>query len=236
MPIQCLFCARVVSSRDLPVPVCRQCAEDFTEITPPACWLCAVPMGSSSQGEEAVETPEAVVCGDCRTRDLTLSNTLAGYEYRGKLRDVVADWKFGGDRSWGLWLGQKLLGIVEDRVDPEMIDAVVPIPLHEERRKERGFNQARQLGRVLADAFETPRRPWLSKIRETRPQSELSRQERLDNLEGAFVVPEECDPEGKHIMLVDDIFTTGSTLRCAATTLKNSGAVNITAVVLARAV
>ena len=104
------------------------------------------------------------------------------------------------------------------------VDAIVPVPIHRSRRRKRGFNQAEILAEILGKKLGIPVEPELLKRnRKTVPQKELSPSERLKNLTGAFLA-ESLPDDKKRILLVDDIYTTGSTLEACARVLKNAGA------------
>lgn len=112
---------------------------------------------------------------------------------------------------------------------------IIPIPLERKRLKWRGFNQAEEIAKELANFFEIPLiSDCLIKIRETLPQTELSEKERKENLKGAFLVKNKEKIKKKKILLVDDVYTTGSTLEEAARVLKEAGAKEIIGIVVAR--
>jgi ComF family protein len=117
------------------------------------------------------------------------------------------------------------------------VDMIVPVPLHHVSLRERGFNQAHLLSLAVSKRFGVPvRRSCLAKIRHTRPQSGLNRQERLTNLKGAFKVKDPGAVKGKNILIVDDVYTTGATVSKAAGALKEAGASKIEVAVLAKGV
>lgn len=235
LPVNCLNCGNMVETKTYPVPLCVDCQESFIPVEEPYCHRCARPIGSSD--DQSLESfAPSVLCGDCRTRELILDATYAGYEYRGLVREVISDWKFAGHEEWGNWLGKCLAETVELRNPPGEFDVIQPIPLHETRHEERGFNQARQLAEGLSQKWGIPLISELKKIQETPPQVELSREERMENLRGVFSVESSDRLVDSHVVLVDDIFTTGSTLRTAAGVLMDNGVDAVTAVVLARAV
>ena len=104
------------------------------------------------------------------------------------------------------------------------IDLIVPVPLHKKRRRERGFNQAEEISRVIGKRAESRSRPTpLKKIRHTPPQTSLERHERAENVRGAYIVGRKSTVEGKIMLLVDDVFTTGSTLGECARVLREEG-------------
>ena len=118
---------------------------------------------------------------------------------------------------------------------PDGIEALVPVPLARERERERGFNQAALLARRIGRRLEVPIRPrWLARIRPTRPQSDLSAAERRANVRGAF----RASPRvaGRHVLVVDDILTTGSTLDACARALREAGAFRVGVLTVARVV
>ena len=114
------------------------------------------------------------------------------------------------------------------------IDLVVPIPLHPERRKKRGYNQSELLARRLGEEQNLPvSSNALARIRHTPPQVGLNGTERLMNVQGAFAAHAEV-VSGKYILLIDDVFTTGATMSAAATALFSSGAAGVSGYCVAR--
>ena len=111
---------------------------------------------------------------------------------------------------------------------------MVPVPLHWRRHLARGYNQAERIGRPLAGRLELPFTSALARLRATPPQSRLDQAARLRNLRQAFVVRRPDSVAGRHVVLVDDVATTGATLDAAAATLKAAGAAVVTAVVAGR--
>jgi len=116
------------------------------------------------------------------------------------------------------------------------IDVVIPIPLHTKRLRQRGFNQALLLAHAMSTASSIPL-SWdnLVRVRPTRPQVELTGEERIKNVAGAFAVRRLNEITAKRVMLVDDVFTTGATMNECAAVLKDAGAAQVVAFTLARA-
>lgn len=112
-------------------------------------------------------------------------------------------------------------------------DALVPVPLHASRRRERGYNQSELLARVISRHSQVPMHNWLKRIRHTEQQAHLGAHERVANVKDAFVAGSSVN--GKQIALVDDVLTTGATLAECAAALKAAGASTVIAITLARA-
>jgi len=118
----------------------------------------------------------------------------------------------------------------------EGFDCVCAVPLHRVRKRERGYNQSELLARKLASELGLPFVQPIYRRVYTRSQTNLSRQARLQNLAGAFALRKRSDIAGKRVILVDDVFTTGSTVNEAAQTLKDAGAAKVAVLTAARAV
>jgi ComF family protein len=145
---------------------------------------------------------------------------------------VVRGLKFGRLDYLGRHLAMALAERLSDRLSG--FDLVVPVPLNWRRRLARGYNQAEQIARPLAARLGLPCVPALSRRRATPPQSLLGRDERLVNLRKAFRAPKPERVRGLHVLLVDDVATTGATLDAAAEALKRAGAAAVTALVAGR--
>jgi ComF family protein len=176
--------------------------------------------------------PEDYRCGACRRRPPGFDRLLALWSYRPPLDAVVRGLKFGRLDYLGRHLAAALAEELGDRISG--CDRVVPVPLHWRRRLSRGYNQAERIARPLAGRLGLPLVPALARRRATPPQSLLGRDERLANLRKAFRVTRPGRIRGLHILLVDDVATTGATLDAAARALKHAGAAAVTALVAGR--
>ncbi|MEW6185536.1 MAG: ComF family protein [Thermodesulfobacteriota bacterium] len=152
--------------------------------------------------------------------------------YRGVLADALQRFKYHGDISLAGVLGSLWKRI---SLNGNSFEAVIPVPLHRARLRQRGFNQSLLLGkslgkmhkiRVLSDA--------LQRIRNTVPQVDLGLSERARNVRGAFAVSRPKEIRDKDLILVDDVFTTGATVNECAKVLKRSGARSVFVLTLAR--
>jgi ComF family protein len=116
----------------------------------------------------------------------------------------------------------------------ERFDLLIPMPLHWRRRWKRGFNQSELLARRVAQSVRVPLSSALQRRRATRPQAGLTNAQRRQNLAGAFQVRKHSSVEDKHVLLIDDVLTTGATVNAAAAALKRAGARRVTVLTLAR--
>ena len=123
----------------------------------------------------------------------------------------------------------------DERLRGRQFDIIVPVPLHPTRQRERGFNQASLLAELLTAQISIPCKPVLKRIRYTTTQTALDRAERMENLHNAFRLRKNADVRGLHVLLIDDVLTTGSTLSECARVLKRAGAISVHAATAARA-
>ena len=158
---------------------------------------------------------------------------IAAGLFEGSLREAVHLFKYRPARSLGRPLATWMTARVRMISD---LDLVMPVPLHRKRLRQRGFNQALLLGKGVADAFRLPLvYDKLQRVRNTRPQVELSGAERSRNVHDAFRIERPLGIAGKRILVVDDVFTSGATMNECARVLKESGAKSVVAFTLARA-
>jgi ComF family protein len=219
-PRRCLSCREFSQSI-----LCDRCHLAFPFVTRAVCPLCASPLG-----EEEVSH----LCGQCLVEPPPYQGlTVVGF-YEGILHKLVERMKYHHEErvaeELGVWLAERLAkkGVEADRV--------VPIPLHPRRLRERGFNQsvviARQISRRLGIPLELSQ---LRKIRETQPQTGLKAVERRDNVRGVFDLKEKGRLKKKRVLLIDDVLTTGATVRSCVSVLKKAGVDHVEIAVLARA-
>jgi ComF family protein len=148
-------------------------------------------------------------------------------------RELIHRLKYYGDEPAGKFLGGELGKLVSGFASTPAWDAIVPVPLHWTRKWSRGFNQSLILARALSKTTGLPMLPALRRVKRTKDQTRLSRQERLDNVRGAFRVM--IDVEGKKLLLLDDVTTTGATLEECRRVLGDASASQISAAVVATA-
>jgi ComF family protein len=215
-PDRCLFCQAILSNPGI-IPLCPPCSADFA----PAGTLC--PRCENFYSGDNL-------CPRCQRVAAPLQKLCALSRYDQQWRSLIHDLKYHGRRSLarplGLWLGHELLKTSYCR--PQL---VVPLPLHQRREKERGFNQSLLIAKYTAQVLQVPCRQLLQKDRETISQTKISRSDRKVNVAGAFSCVDP-PPKGSVVLLIDDIYSTGATMHEAASALQKKGA-NIFGAVIA---
>ena len=214
-PARCLVCtAPAEDARDL----CLACAAALPW-NRMACDRCALPL------------PAPGTCGRCLRHPPPLARTHATCTYGFPLDRLLPRFKFHQDLAAGRLLSQLMAEACAGLPRP---DAVVPIPLHRARLRSRGYDQALELARPLARALSLPLRDdLLLRVRATSAQSKLDASARRRNLRDAFA-PRRSDGLPAHVVLVDDVMTTGATLHAAAAALLRAGVQRVDAWVCAR--
>jgi len=216
LPSHCLVCGeRGANGHDL----CGFCGECLPWLVS-ACTRCALPLGLASD-----------LCGECLRRSPPQAATRAVFVYRPPLDRLLPRAKFHGDLAALRLLSSLMLGPLAVAERPE---ALVPIPLHRQRLRQRGYDQALELARPLARQLGLPLRDdVLRRVRATAAQSRLDAGARRRNLRAAFAVRTGVSLPA-HVALVDDVMTTGATARSAATALLRAGVRRVDVWVCAR--
>jgi ComF family protein len=217
-------------------PLCGSCWERLERIVGPHCRVCGLPFSHFVSGVGDHPGSRARLCGRCRQRLPRFSYARSATRYGEVARQALHAFKFGGRRALAAPLGDLLAGL-RDTLPIQPPDLLVPVPLHPRRERERGFNQSWLLARRVARAWSVRgRADVLERIVATPPQTELSAEARRDNVRGAFAVRRPELVAGRHVVLVDDVFTTGSTATACALCLRKAGASVVGVLTVARAV
>jgi ComF family protein len=152
------------------------------------------------------------------------------------VRQVILNFKYGRQIHLCHLVARWLIASLDDsRLHECAFDAIIPVPLHPAKQRERGFNQAALLAERLAPCLDVPARPVLQRVRFTTTQTAFDRAERIQNLRHAFRLRRNADVRNLRVLLIDDILTTGSTLSECARVLKENGAHSVYAATAARA-
>jgi ComF family protein len=219
-PDVCIICGEDTDKNNL--SVCRKCLNKIVNIKPPYCQTCTQPL-----------TDGGAHCWQCRKTKYHFEKVIAVGKYTGVLRELIL--KFKEKDFLKMVLGNLLLEILAKNIDINQFDLIAAVPLSKKKEFGRDYNQsqllAEFLGRHLSKKVISKN---LVRVKDTKPQFELSRAERLVNLKDAFFVKDSSVFKNKNIVLVDDIATTCSTLEECSTVFKNAGAKKVFCAVLAR--
>lgn len=179
----------------------------------PACKKCGKPL----------EKEETEYCADCSRRKHAYTRGQAAFVYDSLMRGSIARFKYGNRREYADFYADELVRRCGAAVRSWAADALVPIPLHKSRRRKRGFNQAELVARKIGEKLNIPvETKLLLRVKKTSPQKELNDTQRRANLKNAFQVRQN-DVRLRKVILVDDIYTTGSTIDAAAAALLEHG-------------
>ncbi len=229
LPSNCCYCSSSTGISTIPL-FCQACWSDFALLLGPVCPGCGRPFDSP---EALIYSPEHR-CRACRESPPCYDYALSVGQFEGPLREAIHQFKYRPCRSLGKPLGDWMLHNVRMLTN---IDMVMPVPLHAGRLRQRGFNQALMLAHRLSLHWRIPLSfDNLMRVRPTTPQVELSGDERIKNVQGAFALRRPHEVKSKSIVLIDDVFTTGATMNECSSVAKEAGAMQVTAFTLARAV
>ena len=224
-PAECLICEELLP-HPLGGPVCAACLEALPRLGAVFCPRCGLPY-------ELGVVPG--LCGPCRSIPRAFRRARAGFVYEAGVRRCLHALKFGGRTRLGGLLGEVAARRWVDAGELSSYAAVVPVPLSRRRLRERGFNQAEQIARAVARVVEAPLyRRVLFKVKERPPQAGLSAGKRLTNVASAYRARVPSSLEGRDVLLVDDVLTTGATAEAASSVLLASGVGAVDVLTLAR--
>lgn len=214
---------------------CDDCRSQLSSIQNPLCKICGKPFDPLATAD---------ICAECRPSRTNKPPEYVAlrscFQFGGPVREAIHSYKYNGQSSWADLLSQELarfwLSDCSGSLQTPPCDLVTPVPLHWWRAYRRGYNQSELLANQLSLKIDVPAKVLLQRVKPTRPQVELGRDQRAENVKNAFQVNEVIKPiiSGNTILLIDDVCTTGSTLRECAKALKKGGAVAVYALTVAR--
>ncbi len=213
----CVLC----SSMGLSI-CCEACQKDLPRLPQNLCPQCALPLRQETQ------------CSHCQTSQLAFDRTFAAFSFDNPVNHLVHALKYQGNLILGVWFAEQLTESVMELHQHNPISAVIGMPLHPLRIAERGFNQSHEIAKHLAAKIRVPCLTNIChRLHHRPPQVELQLRERLQLPDGLF----DCraDFDGLHILLVDDVMTTGASLNQLAIAVKRQGAHHVTCGIVARA-
>ena len=229
-PASCRICEKALTQASQ-VPICETCLASFK--APPEkkcdiCWQSIVGLTSSE------DTP--LLCRCCRERKYAFERARSYGIYEGALAKAILILKWEKMEPLGKWFAGRLAELARSEGEKLAADVVVPVPLHFDRERERGHNQARLISKPLARKLGLPHQAVLLVRTRPRPNKQvLSLEERWESVRGAFATRPGSQVDNKRVLLVDDVMTTGATLDACARALLESGAKSVLGVTVARA-
>lgn len=221
-PPCCPFCDEVLEKREANRGICRKCQLRLVYITEKHCMKCGKPLS-----DEVAE-----YCYDCSRHRHFYTQARALLSYQGQTRAALYRFKYSNRREYAAFFGEEICRVWGRWIEHCRADYLIPIPMHDRKQRERGYNQAKVLARVIGRQMGIPvAEKVLIKVAETLPQKELSAGERRKNLQAVFQVSKRkasgTELYGKTVILVDDIYTTGATVDAAAEVLLRAGAIHV---------
>ncbi|MCI8851957.1 MAG: ComF family protein [Lachnospiraceae bacterium] len=193
--------------------ICASCRSLPVRVQEPFCMKCGKPLE-----DESLE-----YCKRCQKHSHAFDRGRGLFRYDDHMRTSLAAFKYHGRREYSIYYAREMAHAFESQISCWQPQALIPIPLHKSRRRKRGYNQAeltaRELGRMLRIPVDTK---VLLRCKRTAPQKDLNERQRRENLKTAFKISGD-DVKYNTVVLIDDIYTTGSTMDAAARALKEKG-------------
>lgn len=223
-PPHCVLCNTNLEARGY---LCGACKGEAKRILAPFCEICSQPFDGAIEGKFS--------CSNCAQRHFHFEYAVACYRSSGVVREILHRFKYQREyylrHEMGAWLME---GLDDPRIVSRKFDLIVPVPLHWIRERRRQFNQANVLAEMVSKRTGVPLLNCLKRIRRTPTQTRFDRAERMENLLNAFKMRKNMGVQGKQLVLIDDVFTTGSTVDECARVLKDAGAASIRVLTVAR--
>jgi len=227
LPPQCPCCGKFLEEGQQ--GFCESCLSEVRWIEPPFCSICGTPFVSG----ESENHP----CGSCLIHRKYFRMARASAAFEGSLQGAVHRWKYGGKTHLTSFFAEWMAEGLNRYWDLHSLDLLIPVPLHPQRLRERGFNQALLLAEELSRRTGIPvLKTILKKKKPTLPQVNLSGAEREKGLKGVFYVTEREKLSGKSVLLIDDVYTTGATVNECSKGLLKGGAERVDVLTLAHAI
>jgi len=230
-PAGCRICEELLTSASR-VPLCERCLSSFERLPTVACEVCGRPLPGLS-----AKDGEPLLCLACNEKTYAFGRARSFAVYEGAVVRAILLLKFEQIEPLGEWFAERLAELVN--AEPEVLasDVVVPVPLHRQRERERGYNQAALLSKPLAKKLRLPHKAVLLMRTRARPEKQvLSLEERWESVRGAFATRPGSQVDNLRVLLVDDVLTTGATLDACSRALREAGAKSVVALTVARAI
>lgn len=227
-PPECWMCGTEILPTDDTVPLCGGCENDLWVLPQTRCPQC----GKINLKQSA----DRCRCRECQAGTRRFDRAVQIYIYGGTFRKIWHHVKFSNRPEWIPAIVDSALEKIgpDEEFNPYLFDAYTWVPTTEKRKSERGFDPAEEIAKHLAETYKRPLLGLLHRIRDSRPQFELTRKDRFNNVDGAFAANLPQSLRTRAILLVDDILTTGATASACAAALKSRGIQKVVLFTLAR--
>jgi ComF family protein len=230
-PAGCRICERLLTTASR-VPICDDCLESFERVSGILCEVCGRPLPGLARNLE-----QPLICPACQDKTYAFDCARSFAVYQGALVRAILLLKFEQMEPLGAWFAQRLAELANIEGEKLAADVVVPVPLHRDRERERGYNQAALISKPLAKRLRLPHKAVLLMRTRARPDKQvLSLEERWESVRGAFATRPGSQVDKLRVLLVDDVLTTGATLDACARALREAGAKSVAGLTIARAV
>lgn len=212
-PTRCPYCKEIADDKN--IAICKECLTKLTLVKKPYCLKCG----------RHIEDEKIEYCTECNLHPKTYEFGMPLLSYDDISAPVMYDIKYNNKRDYIKTFAKMIYVRWKDKIKSLNIERLIPIPIHEKRRRERGYNQAEDLAFYLSEYLNIELDlDLLYRIKNTKAQKELNPYERLKNLKEAFYCDEAYKALNlKRVLLVDDIYTTGSTIEACSLALKSVG-------------
>ena len=231
LPAPCRICGRTLATASA-IPICTSCFASIEPIVEPMCQCCGRPFEVAPQSQMPASSQ---LCRLCRSNLYAFDRARCFAQYNDALSGAILLLKYEEVTRLGTWFAEKLANLFSSAGDDAPLDLIVPVPLHPDRRRERGYNQAELIARPLARRLGLRLDAKLLVRAKPRPaQLVLSRSEHWKSVRGAYATRPGVRVDNLRILLVDDVMTTGATLDACSRVLKKAGASSVFGVAVAR--
>lgn len=229
MPRRCELCRSALNHGEIS-GLCEECKSAILPDAGHACFVCGEPMDGSLHAAGIIR------CGECRVKPPPFDMTVFAFRYEGNSRNLIRRFKFGGrTRLAGTIIAPMLCAKLQRLAKMDGVDMIIPVPLHHRRLLKRGFNQSYLLAREIGATFSIGvSADVIYRKTYTAAQFSKTRAQRKANVRNIFKLRHSAMLEGKRILLVDDIMTTGATMSEVAGVLKKGGAKSVVCATAAR--
>ena len=212
-PRRCPVCHQILGEQG--ILVCRECEDRLHPIITDYCLKCGRPVAA-----------EVEFCQECRTSHREFDRGRGVFLYNNRMRQSLLHYKYYGNREYGEYYAASICRYMEREIRVWNPDLIIPVPMYPRKQRERGFNQAADLASRTGSMLGIPAPDWIvCKTRNTRSQKKLNAVERKQNLRAAFQVTERMS--GLRVLVIDDVYTTGSTIEAMAHVLREAGAESV---------